>query len=100
MKAARERSAVARQPVTLESSGVERRSPKQSASATSGTYFRAVRPSEQPATGTGGETIYESAKVEGLRFELEQDVWRIDAECTARRIIDDGEYVVELVGDE
>jgi hypothetical protein len=89
MKAARERSAVAHHPVTLASNSVEARSPKQSASATSGTYFRAVRPPEP-----------ESAKVEGLRFELEQAVWRIDSECAAQRIIEDGEYGAEPISDE
>jgi hypothetical protein len=64
-------------------------SPEQSATASSGTY-RAVRPTEaETAAVARGESVIETAKIEGLRFELEVGIWRGDAEYIASRIVDD-----------
>ena len=66
-----------------------------SAPAGSGTY-RAVRPAPgQEATLPHGESSIDSAKVEGLRFELDIGVWRSSSEVSARCVIDDAECVGE-----
>lgn len=71
---------------------LERQSPQQSPTATSGTYFKAVRPTEAEATSLArGEPVLDSAKIEGLRFELEVGVWHGDAERIARGVIDDAD---------
>jgi anti-sigma28 factor (negative regulator of flagellin synthesis) len=75
---------------TFESSGLERQSPQQSAAATSGTYFKAVRPTEDEAAALArGEPVLDGAKIEGLRFELDVGIWRGDSDRIARCLIDD-----------
>ena len=65
-------------------------SPEQSASATSGTYFRAVRPTESEAAALArGETLIDSEKVERLRSTVEAAMWRADTEIIAERMLDD-----------
>jgi hypothetical protein len=71
-------------------------SPEQNASGTSGTYFRAVRPSapERDAIARG-EPVINCAKVEVLRFELEVGIWRRDSLLIAGRVLDDAERAVD-----
>ena len=65
-------------------------SPEQSASATSGTYFRAVRPTEAEAAAVArGEQIFDAEKVERLRSTIEAAMWRADPESIAERMLDD-----------
>jgi hypothetical protein len=95
MHAVRKPSLVAQRP--QETAGSRRRemqSPEQSASATSGTYFKAVRPAapEPAASARSQSPIADGAKVEGLRFELEVGVWRGDSERIALAVVDDAEY--------
>lgn len=72
--------------------GDETESPEQNASATSGAYLRAVRPTDaELAALERGESPIDGAKIEGLRFELELGVWRRDSERIARAIIADAE---------
>ena len=74
-------------------SGQEHQSPEQSAAATSGTYFRAVRPTALESDAAArGEPVIDGAKVEGLRFELDVGVWRGDAVLIARRVVADAEH--------
>jgi hypothetical protein len=78
----------------LDSSGLERPSPEQSASATSGTYFKAVRATDSEAAALArGEPLVDSAKIEGLRFELDVGVWRGDSARIARCVIEDAGYL-------
>jgi hypothetical protein len=71
----------------------ETRSPEQSATATSGTYFRAVRPRPGEASALPeAEGASDGAKVEGLRFELDVGLWRCDPLRVAQLIVDDAEY--------
>jgi anti-sigma28 factor (negative regulator of flagellin synthesis) len=70
--------------------GVAPPSPEQSASATSGTYFRAVRPTEaEIAAAARGEPLLDSEKVERLRFTVEAAMWRSDPELIAERMLAD-----------
>lgn len=65
-------------------------SPQQSATATSGTYFKAVRPTAVETDALArGEPVIDGAKIEGLRFELEVGIWRGDSELIAGRVVDD-----------
>jgi anti-sigma28 factor (negative regulator of flagellin synthesis) len=65
-------------------------SSEQNASATSGTYFRAVRPTEAEAAAIArGEQIFDAEKVERLRSMLEAAMWRPDLELIAGRMLDD-----------
>ena len=92
MHAFRKTSPLAQRPRASEFRSTESQSPEQSASATSGTYFRAVRPTAPEAAASArGEAVIDSAKVEGLRFELDVGVWRRDSERVARCVIDDAE---------
>jgi anti-sigma28 factor (negative regulator of flagellin synthesis) len=95
MQAIRKPSVVAHLPQsTSEARTREAQSPEQNASSTSGTYFRAVRPSEGDAAALArGEPLLDRAKVEGLRFELDVGVWRGDSERMARRVIVDAAFV-------
>jgi anti-sigma28 factor (negative regulator of flagellin synthesis) len=97
MQAIRKPSVVAHfRQSTSETGSREAQSPEQNASSTSGTYFRAVRPSESEAAATArGEPVTESAKVEGLRFELDVGIWRGDSEHIARRVIADAAFVAD-----
>lgn len=74
----------------LRSSQPGQLSPEQSAAATSGTYFRAVRPTEaESAAVARGEQIFDGEKVERLRSTLEAAMWRTDVELIAGRMLDD-----------
>lgn len=76
----------------------ETQSPEQSASATSGTYFRAVRPTAAEAAATAhGEPVIDAARVEGIHFELEVGVWRCDPERVAQAIIDEADFIADGV---
>lgn len=79
---------------TFESDGLERPSPQQSATATSGTYFKAVRSTEgEVAALARGEPVLDFAKIEGLRFELDVGIWRCDTNRIARSLIDEAAYL-------
>jgi anti-sigma28 factor (negative regulator of flagellin synthesis) len=72
----------------FESSGLE--SPEQSPSSSSGTFFKAVRPTEgEQAALARGEPVVDSAKLEGLRFELDIGIWRVDTDRIAQCLIDE-----------
>lgn len=65
-------------------------SPEQSASATSGTYFRAVRPTEaEVAALSTGQSVIDGAKVARLRATIAADLWRADSQVIAQRLLDD-----------
>lgn len=65
-------------------------SPEQSAAATSGTYFRAVRPTEAEALAVArGEQVFDVEKVERLRSTIEAAMWRSEPELIAERMLDD-----------
>jgi anti-sigma28 factor (negative regulator of flagellin synthesis) len=65
-------------------------SPEHRASATSGSYFRAVRPTAaEAATLADGEPVIDSEKVERLRSTVEAMMWRPDVESIAERMLDD-----------
>jgi hypothetical protein len=81
--------AIARQ-AAIQSNGGEGPAHEQSASALSGTQFRAVRPDPAEAQA-GTEGVLASAKLEGLRFEIDVGVWRGDSEHIAQLLIDDAE---------
>jgi hypothetical protein len=67
-------------------------SPEQSNSATSGTYFRAVRPTEAEAAAVArGETVVLGDKVRRLMGAVQAGLWQLDSEMTAERMIDDAE---------
>jgi hypothetical protein len=95
MQAIRKPFPLATQPrAAFESSGLERQSPELSPSATSGTYFKAVRPTEGEAAALArGEPVVDCAKIEGLRFELDVGIWRGDSDRIAHRLIDDAGYL-------
>jgi anti-sigma28 factor (negative regulator of flagellin synthesis) len=97
MQAIRKPSVVAHLPKSASEAGsLETQSPEQNASSTSGTYFRAVRPSEPDAAMLArGEPPIDSARVEGLRFELDVGIWRGDSERIARRVITDAAFVAD-----
>jgi hypothetical protein len=94
MHAIRKPSVVAHLPQSSEAGSRETQSPEQNASSTSGTYFRAVRPSDAAAQARGEPQI-DSAKIEGLRFELDVGIWRGDPERMARRVITDAMFVAD-----
>jgi anti-sigma28 factor (negative regulator of flagellin synthesis) len=100
MQAFRKRSALAPQPpATSGARGTETESPERSASATSGAYLRAVRPTDaELAALERGESPIDGAKIEGLRFELEVGTWRRDSERIAQGIIADAECAREPEG--
>ena len=95
MQVIRKTSHLAHEPhATIGASGHEAQSPRENASATSGTYFRAVRPTQADADAVArGEPLLDCAKVEGLRFELDVGVWRSDPVLIARRVVADAECV-------
>lgn len=65
-------------------------SPEQSNSASSGTYFRAVRPTDAEAVAVArGEPVIDSAKVQRLRSIIEAGMWRASSESVARHMLDD-----------
>jgi anti-sigma28 factor (negative regulator of flagellin synthesis) len=67
-------------------------SPEHSDSASSGTYFRAVRPTEAEAAAVArGEHVVDGAKVRRLCTTLEAGSWHADSDVIAQRIIDDAE---------
>ena len=102
MQAFRKTSHLAHRPhAAIGASGHEAQSPQESASATSGTYFRAVRPTPEEADAVArGEPLSDCAKVEGLRFELDVGIWRGDAVLIARRVVDDAECVPDSDADD
>jgi hypothetical protein len=101
MHAIRKPSLVAQRPQeTAGFRGREIQSPEQSAAATSGTYFKAVRPAPEAAASARRESVIDGAKVEGLRFELEVGVWRSDSERIALSVVDDAEYTTDGDDDE
>ncbi len=102
MQAIRKPFPLANQPrAAFESSELELQSPEQSPSATSGTYFKAVRPTEGEATALArGEPVVDCAKIEGLRFELDVGIWRGDSDRIARCLIDDAGYLDDGDDDE
>lgn len=59
-------------------------SPEHNSSATSGTYFRAVRPEEQDVAAVLADEE-RRARVESL---LDSGLWRIDSELIASRMLD------------
>jgi hypothetical protein len=70
----------------------ERASPEHDASASSGAYFRAVRPTAaEEAALARGEAVIDIAKVERLRSIVEAQMWRTDAVLIAERMLDDAE---------
>jgi hypothetical protein len=90
MQAIRKPSVIAHLPRSPESSGRDEQSPEQNASGTSGTYFRAVRPTDSEAAALArGQFSLDCAKIEGLRFELEVGIWRGDSERIAQRVVAD-----------
>jgi len=65
-------------------------SPEQSASATSGSYFRAVRPTAADAAAmVRGDASLDGEKVERLRSTVEAMMWRPDVEFIAERMLED-----------
>jgi anti-sigma28 factor (negative regulator of flagellin synthesis) len=65
-------------------------SPEQSDSATSGTYFRAVRPTEAEAAAVAlGEPVIDRSQLERLRSAIKAGTWQLDLEIVAQRMIDD-----------
>jgi len=87
----RNHTALARQ-LRSELQGAAQPSPEQSSSAGSGTYFRAVRPTEAEAAAVArGESIVDVAKTNRLRFALEAALWRADVELIAQRMLDDAD---------
>jgi hypothetical protein len=65
-------------------------SPEQSASATSGSYFRAVRLTDADAAAVArGEPVLDREKVERLRSTVEAMMWRADIGYIAERMLDD-----------
>jgi hypothetical protein len=96
MHAVRNSSPVAQRPQeTAGFRGREIQSPEQSAAATSGTYFKALRPAPEAAASARCESVIDAAKVEGLRFELDVGVWRGDSERIAFSVVDDAEYTAD-----
>lgn len=89
MQAARKPSSFTTQSrAAFESNELGGLSPQQSATATSGTYFKAVRSTDAEAAALArGEPIIDSAKVEGLRFELDIGIWRCDAARIAQGVL-------------
>jgi anti-sigma28 factor (negative regulator of flagellin synthesis) len=101
LKAVGQQSALTHELRAARASDADRQPLAQSASATSGTYFRTPRPStEEAAPLARGDAVVDGAKVEGLRFELEVGVWRADSERIARCVIADAEDVAGTDDDE
>jgi hypothetical protein len=91
MKAVRQRAALGGQPhATIQSNHRDGAAREQGASAVSGTQFRAVRPNQAEARAPA-EPVLDSARLEGLRFELDIGIWRGDSELVAQRMIEDAE---------
>jgi hypothetical protein len=91
MTAIRQRAALATaRQAAIPSNGGEGAVHEQSGSARSGTQFRAVRPEPTEALA-GAELVLASAKLEGLRFEIDVGVWRGDSELIAQLLIDEAE---------
>lgn len=59
-------------------------SPEHDSSATSGTYFRAVRLTEEDAA----QVLAEEERLERVSSMLESGLWRVDSELVASRMID------------
>ncbi len=59
-------------------------SPEHNASATSGTYFRAVRLTDEQATAA----LADEEKLLRLGSLLDSGMWRVDSELVASRMID------------
>lgn len=86
----RNQSALAYSSDVTSQRGVAPQSPEQSASATSGTYFRAVRPTEMEAAALSrGEPVIDFAKVERLCSTLQANLWSADSQVIAQRMIND-----------
>jgi anti-sigma28 factor (negative regulator of flagellin synthesis) len=102
MQAFRKPSPPATQPrAPFESGPLDGPSPQPTPSATSGTYFKAVRPTEaEAAAASRGEPGYDGAKIEGLRFELDMGIWRVDSDRVASRLLDDAGYLGDADDDE
>jgi len=67
-------------------------SPEHSNSATSGTYFRAVRPTEAEAAAVAsGAAVIDGGKVKRLTGAVEAGLWQLDSGLVAERMIDDAE---------
>ena len=87
----RNHTALARQ-MQSDRQSTPQQSPEHNASAGSGTYFRAVRPTEAEAAALArGEPILDIAKLNRLRFALEAALWRSDVELIARRMLEDAD---------
>jgi len=86
----RNQSAQKSKPELSEQPGAAQQSPEQNGSATSGTYFRAVRPTEAEAAALArGEPVIDHGQVERVRSTLKAGTWRGDSEIIAQRMIDD-----------
>jgi anti-sigma28 factor (negative regulator of flagellin synthesis) len=67
-------------------------SPEHSNSSSSGTYFRAVRPTEAEAAAVSrGETVIDGGKVKRLTGAVGAGLWQLDPGLVAERMIDDAE---------
>jgi hypothetical protein len=87
----RNHTALARQ-LRSERQAAAPQSPEHSDSAGSGTYFRAVRPTDaETAALARGEPILDVAKLSRLRFALEAALWRADVEVIAQRMLEDAD---------
>jgi flagellar biosynthesis anti-sigma factor FlgM len=77
-------------PLGVEPPGALAQSPEKSDSATSGTYFRAIRPTDGEAEALArGESVIDRAKVERLRAAIEAGTWQADSEVMAQRMLDE-----------
>lgn len=75
-------------------------SPEQSATATSGTYFRAVRPTQAEAAALArGEPLIDSAKVERLCSTIAANLWRADSRVVAERMLQEAGSEQGTAGD-
>src|SRR5690606_5012680 len=96
LKTVGRQSALAHESAAAPASDADPQSPERSASATSGTYVRAFRPSEQEVSRLArNDSEIDGAKLEGLRFELDVGVWRADSERIAQCVIADAAHVTE-----
>jgi hypothetical protein len=100
MQAFRKPSPLAQGPKrTSEAHGDVTESPERNASAASGAYLRAVRPTgAELAALARGEVPIDGSKIDGLRFELEVGAWQRDSERIAQGMIADAECVHEPDG--
>ena len=86
----RRQSAHKSNPETSEQQGAAPPSPEHSDSATSGTYFRAVRPTEAEAAALArGEPVIDRGHLERLRATIKGGMWRADSQIIAQRMIED-----------